>query len=125
MTIDLNADLGEEVTDDAALLAVVSSANVACGYHAGSVAIMRAVCEQAVVRGVSANVLDAGPVYLIDGTGTSYAVGQSSDGTGLRSLGYSDYVPRPVPAAWMDLFAPGPQLSAAAAAKRPVASDQS
>jgi len=52
-TIDLNADLGEEVTDDAALLAVVSSANVACGYHAGSVAIMRAVCEQAVVRGVS------------------------------------------------------------------------
>ena len=34
-TIDLNADLGEEVTDDAALLAVVTSANVACGYHAG------------------------------------------------------------------------------------------
>ena len=33
--IDLNADLGEEVTDDAALLAVVTSANVACGYHAG------------------------------------------------------------------------------------------
>ena len=34
--IDLNADLGEEVTDDAGLLAVVTSANVACGYHAGN-----------------------------------------------------------------------------------------
>lgn len=52
-TIDLNADLGEEVTDDAALLAVVTSANVACGYHAGSEAIMRAVCEEAVRRGVA------------------------------------------------------------------------
>lgn len=51
--IDLNADLGEEVTDDAALLAVVTSANVACGYHAGTAAIMRAVCEEAAVRGVS------------------------------------------------------------------------
>ena len=51
--IDLNADLGEEVTDDAALLAVVTSANVACGYHAGTPAIMRAVCEQAVELGVA------------------------------------------------------------------------
>lgn len=51
--IDLNADLGEEVTDDAALLAVVTSANLACGYHAGSPAIMRAVCAEAVGRGVS------------------------------------------------------------------------
>lgn len=50
--VDLNADLGEEVTDDAALLAVVSSANVACGYHAGTEAIMRAVCDEAVRRGV-------------------------------------------------------------------------
>ncbi|WP_122817286.1 5-oxoprolinase subunit PxpA [Nocardioides pantholopis] len=46
-------DLGEEVTDDAGLLAVVSSANVACGYHAGSVPIMRAVCEQAALLGVA------------------------------------------------------------------------
>jgi 5-oxoprolinase (ATP-hydrolysing) subunit A len=52
-SIDLNADLGEEVTDDAALLAVVTSANVACGYHAGTAEIMRAVCEQAAERGVS------------------------------------------------------------------------
>ncbi|CAN5589596.1 5-oxoprolinase subunit PxpA [soil metagenome] len=52
-SIDLNADLGEEVTDDAALLEVVTSANVACGYHAGTAAIMREVCERAVLRGVS------------------------------------------------------------------------
>ena len=50
--VDLNADLGEEVTDDAALLAVVTSANVACGYHAGSDAVMRAVCDEAATRGV-------------------------------------------------------------------------
>src|SRR3712207_6045765 len=51
-SVDLNADLGEEVTDDAALLAVVTSANVACGLHAGTPQLMRAVCEQAVERGV-------------------------------------------------------------------------
>lgn len=51
--IDLNADLGEEVTDDAALLAVVTSANVACGYHAGTPSTMRAVCEEAAARGVA------------------------------------------------------------------------
>lgn len=51
--VDLNADLGEEVTDDEALLEVVTSANVACGYHAGSPAIMRAVCATAAERGVS------------------------------------------------------------------------
>lgn len=53
MRMDLNADLGEEITDDAALLRVVSSANLACGYHAGSPAIMRAVCAQAATLGVS------------------------------------------------------------------------
>jgi len=51
--VDLNADLGEEVTDDAGLLAVVTSANVACGYHAGSAAIMRAVCAEAARGGVA------------------------------------------------------------------------
>ena len=51
-TIDLNADLGEEVTDDEALLELVTSANVACGFHAGDAATMRAVCELAAARGV-------------------------------------------------------------------------
>ena len=51
--VDLNADLGEEVTDDEALLGLVTSANVACGYHAGSPAIMRSVCALAAELGVS------------------------------------------------------------------------
>jgi 5-oxoprolinase (ATP-hydrolysing) subunit A len=55
--IDLNADLGEgfgrwRLTDDEALLAVVTSANVACGFHAGDPATMRRVCELAAARGV-------------------------------------------------------------------------
>ena len=51
--VDLNADLGEEVTDDEGLLAVVTSANVACGFHAGTAATMRAVCAgAAAARGV-------------------------------------------------------------------------
>ncbi len=51
--IDLNADLGEEITDDQALLAIVTSANVACGYHAGTPQIMEQVCTEAVRRGVA------------------------------------------------------------------------
>lgn len=53
VAVDLNADLGEEVTDDEGLLAVVTSANVACGFHAGTVDTMRAVCAGAVRRGVT------------------------------------------------------------------------
>ena len=52
-SIDLNADLGEEVTDDAGLLRVVTSANVACGFHAGNTEIMRAVCAEAAARAVA------------------------------------------------------------------------
>jgi len=55
--MDLNADLGEgfgtwRLGDDEALLSLVSSANVACGFHAGDPAIMRRVCAQAAERGV-------------------------------------------------------------------------
>lgn len=42
MEIDLNADLGEGGDHDNALLALVSSANISCGAHAGSEADMRA-----------------------------------------------------------------------------------
>ncbi|MER5219238.1 LamB/YcsF family protein [Streptomyces flaveus] len=56
--IDLNADLAEgygrwALTDDEALLSVVTSANVACGFHAGDAATMRRVCEGAAERGVA------------------------------------------------------------------------
>ncbi|MER7900012.1 5-oxoprolinase subunit PxpA [Streptomyces sp. NPDC096046] len=55
--IDLNADLGEgfgrwRLTDDEQLLSVVTSANVACGFHAGDAVTMRRVCELAAERGV-------------------------------------------------------------------------
>ncbi len=50
--IDLNADLGEGVTDDPGLLRVVTSANLACGFHAGDEVTMRAVCTDAAERGV-------------------------------------------------------------------------
>ncbi|MDT0450031.1 LamB/YcsF family protein [Streptomyces hesseae] len=56
-SMDLNADLGEgfgrwRLTDDDALLSVVTSANVACGFHAGDPSTMRWVCERAAERGV-------------------------------------------------------------------------
>lgn len=51
-TVDLNADLGEGIGDDVAMLDLVSSANVACGGHGGDEASMRAVCRAAVERGV-------------------------------------------------------------------------
>src|SRR6476469_1991625 len=51
MAVDLNADLGEGM-DDAALLPYLSSANVACGLHAGDPAVMDSTVEQALARGV-------------------------------------------------------------------------
>jgi UPF0271 protein len=51
--IDLNADVGEGVDDDLDLLALVTSANVACGFHAGDPSTMRAACAEAVARGVA------------------------------------------------------------------------
>jgi 5-oxoprolinase (ATP-hydrolysing) subunit A len=50
--IDLNADLGEGGGSDAAILEVVTSASVACGFHAGDPFLMRRTCEAALVAGV-------------------------------------------------------------------------
>ncbi len=50
--LDLNADLGEGVGDDAAMLEIVSSASIACGGHAGDEATMRAALRAAKARGV-------------------------------------------------------------------------
>lgn len=52
-TIDLNADLGEGVGDDDALLTLVTSANVACGFHAGDAEMARRTVRGAVRGGVS------------------------------------------------------------------------
>ncbi|WP_374315247.1 LamB/YcsF family protein [Microbacterium sp.] len=56
--IDLNADLGETVdgvatADDEAMFAVISSASVACGGHAGDAASMRDSVERAARHGVA------------------------------------------------------------------------
>lgn len=63
--IDLNSDLGESwlpeiVGDDEAMLALVSSANLACGAHGGDPSTMAAACRSAVARGV---VIGAHPSY--------------------------------------------------------------
>ena len=55
--IDLNADVGERedpggIAADLVILDAVSSANVACGFHAGDARVMRATCEAALARGV-------------------------------------------------------------------------
>jgi UPF0271 protein len=51
--IDLNCDMGEGAGDDEGILPFVSSANIACGAHAGSPAIMRQTLRMARERGVS------------------------------------------------------------------------
>jgi UPF0271 protein len=65
LTIDLNADLGEGFGDsharlDEALLDLVSSANIACGFHAGDAITMRDTVRAAKLRGVT---IGAHPSY--------------------------------------------------------------
>jgi UPF0271 protein len=57
MPVDLNADLGESygrwrLGDDEAMLSMITSANVACGFHAGDPTTLRQTCRLAVERGV-------------------------------------------------------------------------
>jgi 5-oxoprolinase (ATP-hydrolysing) subunit A len=63
--VDLNADLGESYGawtsgDDEGLLDVVTSANVACGFHAGDPVTMLRTCRAAAARGVT---IGAHPSY--------------------------------------------------------------
>ncbi len=51
--IDLNADLGEGAPYDAELLAIVSSANIACGGHAGDEETMAQTVRMAIANGVA------------------------------------------------------------------------
>jgi len=58
LVVDLNADLGESfgawrLGDDEALLSIVTSANIACGFHAGDPLTIRRACAGAVARRVS------------------------------------------------------------------------
>jgi 5-oxoprolinase (ATP-hydrolysing) subunit A len=56
--VDLNADLGESygawrLGDDEAMLEIVTSANIACGFHAGDPLTIRRACAGAVAQGVT------------------------------------------------------------------------
>lgn len=58
MRIDINSDLGEgfgpySIADDAGLMGIITSANVACGYHAGDPVIMDRTIQLAKVNGVA------------------------------------------------------------------------
>lgn len=58
MRIDLNSDMGESfgnwvMGDDEQMLDLVSSANIACGFHAGDATVMVRTCHQALARGVT------------------------------------------------------------------------
>ena len=53
MQIDLNVDLGEGCDNDEALIGLVSSANIACGWHAGDAGTMRQCVRWALERGVA------------------------------------------------------------------------
>src|ERR1035437_6657107 len=58
ISVDLNSDLGEGfgrwvMGDDDALMDVVTSANIACGFHASDASIMRRVCARAVASDVA------------------------------------------------------------------------
>lgn len=64
-SIDLNADLGEgfgryRLDSDPEILGLVSSVNIACGYHAGDPIVMRETVAQAAARGVT---IGAHPSY--------------------------------------------------------------
>jgi 5-oxoprolinase (ATP-hydrolysing) subunit A len=58
VAIDLNSDVGEsygawQVGDDEALIPLVTSANVACGFHGGDPTTLRLTCVSAVANGVA------------------------------------------------------------------------
>lgn len=60
--MDLNADVGESfglwrLGDDDELLDLITSANVACGFHAGDAMTMRQVCTASAARGVAVGAL--------------------------------------------------------------------
>lgn len=60
ISVDLNCDMGEGIANDAAIMPYISSANIACGYHAGSEEIM----QQTILLALKHNVkIGAHPSY--------------------------------------------------------------
>ncbi len=82
VAVDLNSDMGEsfgvyKLGDDAAMLAIVSSANVACGFHAGDPLVMHETVRTAKTNGVA---VGAHPSFRdLWGFGRRPIVGESPD----------------------------------------------
>lgn len=90
MQIDLNADLGEDVGDDDALLTIVSSANIATGAHAGGGQVLVRAVAAAVDRGVA---IGAHPSYRDRaGFGRASRLGQTRRDPAARRQFVSDLV---------------------------------
>lgn len=53
LTIDINCDMGEGIGNDDAIMPLISSANIACGYHAGDEKTMRQTVDSAVKNKVA------------------------------------------------------------------------
>ena len=60
LSIDINCDMGEGMQNDAALMPFISSANIACGYHAGNEDTIKRTIELALIHGVA---IGAHPSY--------------------------------------------------------------
>ena len=70
----------------------------------------------ALVRASTAGVVGVGTIFLVDSTGTRFALGDRSGSRGAQvSLGYADLQPQAVPKAWTELFNDGPALTSQAA----------
>jgi len=84
-TIDLNCDLGESfgaytIGDDAAMLEIVTTANVACGFHGGDPLVMHRTVELAKARGIA---IGAHPSFLdLWGFGRRPILGDTPDEVG-------------------------------------------
>lgn len=73
--VDLVADLGEgfgpwRMGDDAALLDILTSANIACGFHAGDPQIMDATVRACKLRGVGIGAHPSFPTSRVSGAAT-------------------------------------------------------
>src|SRR5579885_1505456 len=53
ISIDLNCDMGEGIPNDTAIMPFISSANIACGYHAGDEETMKQTIELAIKHNVA------------------------------------------------------------------------
>ncbi|PFG32800.1 type VII secretion protein EccB [Sanguibacter antarcticus] len=80
--------------------------------------VVVAPARGALVRGTGDQVPDRGTVQLLDGSGTTFAVPDSSTEV-LAQLGYTTADIVPVPQAWLSLFPAGPELTVEAASQTP------